>query len=89
MGAPPHPAGPSGGGRPRTLRGRHTMYNLMRDAWEQSLDVAITIATGALDGAATLYAAMLALPLPFALMAVAAGVALFHTIDQHMTRRDQ
>ena len=31
---------------------------------------------------------MAALPLPFAVMAVAAGVALFHVIDQRAARRN-
>lgn len=64
------------------------MLNLMRDAWQGALDVVLGIADGALDALATLYAAMAALPLPFAVMAVAAGVALFHVIDQRAARRD-
>lgn len=64
------------------------MLNLMRDAWEGARDVFIAVAEGALDVLATLYAAMAALPLPFAVMACAAGVALFHAIDQRAARRD-
>lgn len=64
------------------------MLNLMRDAWQGARDVVLGIADGALDALATLYAAMAALPLPFAVMAVAAGVALFHVIDQRAARRD-
>lgn len=63
------------------------MLNLMRDAWQGAADVLVAIATGALDILVTLYAAIAALPLPFAVMAVAAGVALFHTIDQRAVRR--
>lgn len=63
------------------------MLNLIHDAWSAAADIINAIATGALDALATLYAAMAALPLPFALMAVAAGAALFHTIDQHAARR--
>lgn len=65
------------------------MLNLMRDAWQGAADVLVAIATGALDILVTLYAAIAALPLPFAVMAVAAGVALFHTIDQRAARRDR
>ena len=64
------------------------MLNLMRDAWRGAADVVLGIADGALDALATLYAAMAALPLPFAVMAVAAGVALFHVIDQRAARRN-
>lgn len=63
------------------------MLNLLRDAWEGAADVIIAIGTSALDVLVTLYAAIAALPLPFAVMAVAAGVALFHTIDQRAARR--
>lgn len=63
------------------------MLNLLRDAWHGAADVITAIGTGALDVLVTLYAAIAALPLPFAVMAVAAGVALFHTIDQRAARR--
>lgn len=65
------------------------MLNLMRGAWQRAADIVIDLAEGALDVLGTLYAAMAALPLPFALMAVAAGAALFHTIDQRAARRDR
>jgi hypothetical protein len=65
------------------------MLNLMRDAWHGVADVLVAIATGALDILVTLHAAIAAMPLPFALMAVTGGVALFHAIDQRATRRDR
>lgn len=63
------------------------MLNLMRDAWHGALDIVNGIADGALDATITLYDAIAALPLPFAVMAVAAGAALFHTLDQRAARR--
>jgi hypothetical protein len=63
------------------------VLNLLRDAWHGAADIVNTLATGAVDALATLYAAMAALPLPFAVMAVAAGAALFHAIDQRAARR--
>lgn len=63
------------------------MINLIRDTWHGLVDVFLGIATGALDALATIYATMAALPLPFALMTVAAGAALFHTLDQRAARR--
>lgn len=65
------------------------MLNLFRDAWHGAADVFLSIAEGALDVLITLHATINALPLPFAVMAVAAGVALFHVIDQRANRRDQ
>jgi hypothetical protein len=64
------------------------MLNLIRDAWEGARDVFLGIADGALDVLATLYATMAAMPLPFAVMACAAGAALFHAIDQRAARRN-
>lgn len=63
------------------------MLNLMRDAWQGAADVLVAITAGALNVLVTLYAAIAALPLPFAVMAVAGGVVLFHTIDQRAARR--
>jgi hypothetical protein len=61
----------------------------MRETWQGTADTVTTLATGALDILITLHATINALPLPFAVMAVAGGVALFHTIDQRAQRRDQ
>jgi hypothetical protein len=63
------------------------MINLLRDAWGGVTDVFLGIATGALDATLTIYNTMAALPLPFAVMTVAAGAALFHTLDQRAARR--
>lgn len=63
------------------------MHHLLHDLWQGATDVILGIADGALGAIITLYAAMAALPLPFAVMAVAGGVALFHTIDQRAARR--
>jgi hypothetical protein len=65
------------------------MRNLMRETWQGAVDTVTTLATGALDILITLHASINALPLPFAVMAFAAGVALFHAIDQRAQRRDQ
>lgn len=63
------------------------MINLIRDTWHGAADVFLGIADGAGDALVTIYATMAAMPLPFAVMAVAAGAALFHTIDQRAARR--
>jgi hypothetical protein len=65
------------------------MLNLVRDDWHGAADIVNTLTAGAIDALVTLHAAMAALPLPFAVMTVAAGVALFHTIDQRAQRRDR
>lgn len=65
------------------------MLNLLRDAWQGAADIVTSLGASALDVTVTLYAAIAALPLPFAVMAVAGGVALFHTIDQRAQRRDR
>lgn len=65
------------------------MQNLIRDAWEGTADTVLAIAASAADAILTLYAAMCALPLPVAVLACAAGAALFHAIDQRAQRRDR
>jgi hypothetical protein len=65
------------------------MLTFMHETWHGAADIVVAIATGALDILVTLHAAIAAMPLPFALMAVTGGVALFHTIDQRATRRDR
>ncbi len=65
------------------------MMHLIRDAWEGAADIVTSIAASAADALVTLYAAMCALPLPVAVLACAAGAALFHTIDQRAQRRNR
>lgn len=65
------------------------MQNLIRDAWEGAAHIVTDIAASAADALVTLYAAMCALPLPIAVLACAAGAALFHAIDQRAQRRDR
>lgn len=65
------------------------MQNLIRDAWDGAADIIASIAASAADALVTLYAAMCALPLPVAVLACAAGAALFHTIDQRNQRRNR
>lgn len=65
------------------------MQNLIRDAWDGAADIIASIAASAADALVTLYAAMCALPLPVAVLACAAGAALFHAIDQRAQRRNR
>lgn len=65
------------------------MQNLIRDAWDGTADVFAALGESAADAILTLYAAMCALPLPVAVLACAAGAALFHAIDQRAQRRDR
>lgn len=64
------------------------MLDPIRDIWQSLADGAAGALAFAGDTALTLYAAMAALPLPVAVMSVAAGAALFHVIDQRAERRN-